>query len=76
MMIVEYIARRAVDANELETLVAWIDKQPDSRLNLLKGMRDGLEGQLDLAPPDNWADVYASEIRVAYRLQPGKTPAR
>jgi hypothetical protein len=24
----------------------------------------------------HWADVYASEIRVAYRLQPNKTPAQ
>jgi putative heme-binding domain-containing protein len=58
-MVVEYTARRAVDAGEIETLVAWIEKLPDSRLELLKGMRDGLEGQLDVTPPQNWARVYA-----------------
>ena len=58
-MLVEYIARRVVDANELEILVTSLEKRSDTRLTLLKGMQAGLEGQFDLTPPGNWEAVYA-----------------
>ncbi len=58
-MLTEYIARRAVDANELEMLLTAVEEHSDARLALLTGMRAGLEGQLDVTPPGNWDSVYA-----------------
>jgi putative heme-binding domain-containing protein len=58
-MLVEYIAHRAVDANQLEILVAALEELSDARLALLKGMQAGLEGQFDVTPPANWQTVYA-----------------
>ena len=58
-MLTEYIARRAVDANELEMLLTAIEERSDARLALLTGMRAGLEGQLDVTAPGNWDAIYA-----------------
>jgi putative heme-binding domain-containing protein len=58
-MVTEYIARRAVDANELEMLLTAVEERSDARLALLTGMRAGLEGQLDVTPPGNWDAIYA-----------------
>ena len=58
-MLTEYIARRAVDANELEMLLTAVEERSDARLALLTGMRAGLEGQLDVTPPGNWDAIYA-----------------
>lgn len=58
-MIAEYTARRTVDADATETLIAWIGKTPDTQISLLEGMRDGLEGRNDLTAPSNWTVVYA-----------------
>ena len=57
-MAVEHIARRAVDADELETLIAHLPEYPAVQVDLLEGMRAGLEGRTDIEPPANWADVY------------------
>ncbi|CAN5373343.1 hypothetical protein BH23BAC1_BH23BAC1_12420 [soil metagenome] len=59
-MVTQFIARRAVDANAVETLIASIGNKPQNQLNLLEGMRDGVEGRTDLATPSNWETVYAS----------------
>ena len=59
-MLVENIARRAVDAGELETLVTSLESRSDARQGLLKGMRAGLEGQFDVAAPASWEPVYAA----------------
>ncbi len=58
-MLTEYIARRAVDANELEMLLTAVEEGSDARLALLTGMRAGLEGQLDVTAPGNWDAIYA-----------------
>ena len=58
-MLTEYIARRAVDANELEMLLTALEERSDARLALLTGMQAGLAGQLDATPPGNWDSVYA-----------------
>ena len=58
-MLTEYIARRAVDANELEMLLTAVEERSDARLALLTGMQAGLEGQLDATRPGNWDSVYA-----------------
>ncbi|MEZ4772007.1 MAG: DUF6807 family protein [Bacteroidia bacterium] len=53
------IARRAVDANEVETLITWLEKKPRNQTELLTGMRDGLEGRTDLTAPEHWPALYA-----------------
>jgi putative membrane-bound dehydrogenase-like protein len=57
-MIARYIARRSVDANAIESLVAYLEKKAESRDNLLEGMLDGLEGRKDIVTPKNWAALY------------------
>ena len=57
-MLTEHIARRTVDADELETLVTSLERRSDVRIDLLEGMRAGLEGRYDVEPPDNWERVY------------------
>ncbi len=58
-LISRYVARRIVDANAPELLVSALEKNPKQKLNLLEGMRDGLEGRTDLKAPSNWAALYA-----------------
>jgi putative membrane-bound dehydrogenase-like protein len=58
-LVAQFIARRSVDADALEPLVAAIAKGPKTQLNLLEGLREGLQGRIDLAPPSDWARVYA-----------------
>jgi putative membrane-bound dehydrogenase-like protein len=57
-VIAEWTARRAVDADKTNLLVAAIGKKPKTQLSLLKGMRDGMEGRFDLPAPENWKTVY------------------
>ena len=56
-MVARFIARRAVDADALEPLVAAIGKMPPARTSLLEGMREGLQGRFDLTAPPNWPPV-------------------
>lgn len=58
-LIAKYTARRTVDAEATETLIAWLDKMPDTEASLLEGMRDALEGRNDLSAPPNWGPVYS-----------------
>lgn len=58
-MVTQFIARRVVDAQAVDGLVAAIGKMPKNRLNWLEGMRDGLEGRYDVSAPANWKAVYA-----------------
>ncbi|MGV3502751.1 MAG: PVC-type heme-binding CxxCH protein [Adhaeribacter sp.] len=57
-VITRYVARRCVDAEALEPLVAAIGRQDKSQLALLEGMRQGMEGRYDVAAPANWGGVY------------------
>ncbi|GAA4407000.1 hypothetical protein GCM10023187_27110 [Nibrella viscosa] len=58
-MIANFTARRAVDADAMDVLVAALDKAPKMQTAMLEGMRDGMEGRYDLKAPANWAAVYA-----------------
>ena len=58
-MVTQFIARRTVDADAIETLVTAIGKKSGNQIALLEGMRDGLEGRTDLKTPANWNSVYA-----------------
>ena len=55
--IARFTARRIVDADALEPLVAAIGRAPKTVESLLEGMRDGLEGRFDLPAPANWPQV-------------------
>jgi putative membrane-bound dehydrogenase-like protein len=57
-LVARLIARRAVDADALEPLVAAIGRTPKTQSSLLEGMRDGLEGRFDVKPPSSWAPVF------------------
>lgn len=59
-LLAEYSARRAVDADATEELIAVLGKKPPALVHLLEGMRDGLESRNDLTPPAGWAKVYST----------------
>ena len=52
------IARRLVDGGQAEVLLAAINEKSGIRQELLKGMQSGVESNLELEEPDNWATVY------------------
>ncbi|MGI9545560.1 MAG: PVC-type heme-binding CxxCH protein, partial [Cyclobacteriaceae bacterium] len=58
-LVAEFIARRAVDGNKIETLIAGLGRQPKTTVQQLKGMLSGLEGRSDLETPAVWEEVYA-----------------
>ncbi|TDB68218.1 PVC-type heme-binding CxxCH protein [Arundinibacter roseus] len=59
-MLSQFIARRLVDAEKTELVVAAISKNQPNQLHLLEGMRDALEGRYDVSPPINWKPVQAN----------------
>ncbi len=58
-LIARYIARRLADADQLDALVAAVGVNSTVRLELLLGLRDGLEGRFDVTAPASWSGVYA-----------------
>ncbi|MCH6234277.1 PVC-type heme-binding CxxCH protein [Cognataquiflexum rubidum] len=56
-LVTQYIARRAVDEDELEKLVTLIGKGGSNTEHLLTGMFAGMEGRTDLKIPQNWKTV-------------------
>lgn len=52
------IARRMVDGDQVEFLLAAMSEESAVRSDLLKGMRDGVESNIDLKEPGNWASIY------------------
>jgi putative membrane-bound dehydrogenase-like protein len=57
-MVTNHISRRLVDADLLEELTAILESSTDNKLDLLKGMLDGMEGRVDIKEPSNWAKAY------------------
>jgi putative heme-binding domain-containing protein len=51
----------AQQANRLDVLVQVLGKMPtpDKQANILKGMRDSLQGQRGIPEPKGWAELYA-----------------
>jgi putative heme-binding domain-containing protein len=58
-LVTQYMARRAVDADETEKLVALIGNENANNLDLLTGMLSGMEGRTDLQIPSNWKSIAA-----------------
>ena len=57
-LVTEFIARRVVDADAMESLTAALGQYGEARVEMLQGMRAGLEGRTGLRPPAGWASVY------------------
>ncbi|MGI9458270.1 MAG: PVC-type heme-binding CxxCH protein [Aeoliella sp.] len=59
-VLTRYVARRLTDANQLDAVVNAIAhfKSNESQLQLLYGLRDGLEGEVNVGAPKDWATVY------------------
>jgi putative membrane-bound dehydrogenase-like protein len=55
--VTQNIARRAVDGNQVEKLVALIGKDGPNTELLMAGMLSGMEGRTDLKTPANWKAV-------------------
>ncbi|OOG77111.1 PVC-type heme-binding CxxCH protein [Algoriphagus sp. A40] len=55
--VTQNIARRAVDGNQVEKLVALISKEGPNTELLMSGMLSGMEGRTDLKTPANWKSV-------------------
>jgi putative heme-binding domain-containing protein len=58
-LIAEYTARRVVDADATDKLIAVLQQKPRTMESMLQGMRDALEGRNDLTAPAGWATLYA-----------------
>ncbi len=62
----QFIARRLTDGDKLEKLLAAVsDSNAAMQTLILEGMRDALQGRIDLEPPQNWEAVYAKLNRTA-----------
>jgi putative heme-binding domain-containing protein len=57
-LVAEFIVRRVVDADQVESVIAMVEKPTATQLVMLKGMLASLEGRSDLQAPDNWDRVY------------------
>jgi putative membrane-bound dehydrogenase-like protein len=58
-MLTRFIARRLTDAEAFDQLLEKLTAcEEPIKLQLLLGMRDGLEGRFDLKPPVSWAECY------------------
>lgn len=58
-LVTQFIARRLVDADQVEQLVATIGQSARPSVALIEGLRDGLDGRHDVTAPANWKAVYA-----------------
>ncbi|MCS1409867.1 MAG: hypothetical protein M2R45_03053 [Verrucomicrobia subdivision 3 bacterium] len=59
-LVQQFIARRIADAEAYSTLVTGVDEaSPQTQVSLLRGFLQGLEGQIAVQAPSNWASLYA-----------------
>ena len=57
--VARFIARRSVEADAIEPVVAAAAQGTAMQLSLLQGLRDGLDGRYDVAPPTGWVALAA-----------------
>ncbi|EON77092.1 hypothetical protein ADIS_2402 [Lunatimonas lonarensis] len=55
--VARFMARRAVDADMTDKLVAMLEKDPKHRDWILQGMLAGIEGRSDLKMPEKWPEL-------------------
>jgi putative heme-binding domain-containing protein len=53
-MVSRFMARRVVDGDQTDKLVAALSKNPANQVHLLEGMLAGMEGRTDLEIPSTW----------------------
>lgn len=58
-LLAEYIARRSVDADATDKVIAVLERKPRTMVSMMQGMRDALEGRNDLTAPAGWSALYA-----------------
>jgi putative membrane-bound dehydrogenase-like protein len=58
--VARFIARRSVDADAIDSVVAAIARRPATELSLLEGLRDGLDGRYDVGPPAGWSALAST----------------
>lgn len=58
--LVQKIARRLVDGDQLEPLIAALGEKSNKQADLLNGLIAGMDGNIDLKEPSNWAKTYKS----------------
>jgi putative membrane-bound dehydrogenase-like protein len=63
-----FIARRLVDADRIDPLVAALARAPRTAASLLDGMRDGLAGRADVTTPAGWPAARARLERSSPRV--------
>lgn len=68
-VISEHIARRLVDADQLEGLTAALARKSAVQLPMLQGMLAGLEGRIDVPEPKAWNGVY-TKLQADKQLSP------
>lgn len=59
-LISRHIARRLVDADQLDLIATAATSPGSTQLSILLGIRDGLEGRYDVEAPAAWADTYTA----------------
>tara|TARA_S200000501_G_scaffold58464_2_gene48857 strand:- start:36569 stop:37867 length:1299 start_codon:yes stop_codon:yes gene_type:complete len=57
-IVTELISRRLVDADKLNILIDALEDPSGVELEMLKGIREGIEGRTNIKPPTNWEVVY------------------
>ncbi len=62
-MLRQHVARRLVDADEIDRLITAVGERSDAQVDLLEGMRAALDGRFDMAEPAGWEEVNARLAR-------------
>jgi putative membrane-bound dehydrogenase-like protein len=57
-LLVEYISRRAVDADAVSEIIELAQHSSKNQLSLLKGLQAELENRTDIQAPKNWSAAY------------------
>jgi putative membrane-bound dehydrogenase-like protein len=62
-MVTNWIARRTVDADATDLLIASIENATENQIDNLEGMRDALEGRSDVKTPAGWSALSTKLIQ-------------
>jgi putative membrane-bound dehydrogenase-like protein len=58
-LVAQYLARRAVDAEQVPALMTALASAPPAHRAMLAGLRDALDGRTDVSTPADWKTVAA-----------------
>ena len=57
-LVTRYLARRAVDADAMDVVLTAVSEAAAGQAELLRGVREALDGQVGIAAPRAWAALY------------------